>query len=62
MTRIEQKLINYANAVIDDICIEQGIETAIDRLITFGFTKNQLVSMGFNINDINSYLKGREGV
>ena len=56
MTRIETKLIDYANAVIDNMCEVQGVETAIDDLISFGFTKNQLVSMGFNINDINAYL------
>ncbi len=56
MTKLEKKLIDYANAVIDNVCESQGVETAIDDLIAFGFTKQDLEDLNFDMEDVNQYL------
>ena len=56
MTKLEQKLVDYANAVIDSVCESQGVDTAIDDLIAFGFTKKELEQLNFDMDDVNRYL------
>lgn len=56
MTKLEKKLVDYANAVIDNVCESQGVDTAIDDLISFGFTKKDLEKLNFDMDDVNRYL------
>ena len=56
MTKLEQKFVDYANAVIDSVCESQGVDTAIDDLIAFGFTKKELEQLNFDMDDVNRYL------
>lgn len=57
MTDLEKKLIDYANAVIDNMCESQGVDVAIDDLIAFGFTKEELTEgLSFDSDDVNEYL------
>lgn len=57
MKKLDQKLINYANALIDDMCEAKGVQTTIDNLVAFGFTKKELEQLKFGARDIETYFK-----
>ena len=52
MTKLEKKLISYANHKIDNECEWGEIKEVIKELLEFGFTKEELIEMQFDEIDI----------
>ena len=58
---IDRKLIAFANEYIDRLCEMGDVRETIQSLFEFGFTKDELLVMGFDSNDVefavNQYLE-----
>ena len=53
MTNLERKLVSYANMKIDDACDWEGPNRVLPGLLEFGFTKKELIKMGFDEDAID---------
>ena len=53
MTDLEKKLVNYANSIIDSKSEWEGPNNVIPGLLEFGFTKEELITMGFDDDAID---------
>ena len=60
MTKLEQKLIDFANEMIDFMC-EDDVHNTIRTLVgTYDFTKEELLKMEFSKEYINEALEDVE--
>lgn len=57
MTELEKKLIKYANSVIDDKCDWEGPTRVLPELVEFGFTKEELIEMRFDEDEIDEAIQ-----
>lgn len=53
MTKLEEKLVSYANVMIDNECEYEGPNRVLPGLLEFGFTKKELIKMGFDDDAID---------
>lgn len=60
MTNLERKLISYANNTIDNACEWEGPNIVLPRLLEFGFTKKDLIAMGFDEEAIDEAVQELE--
>lgn len=52
MTKFEEKMIDFADAAIDDRRNLYGVANTIEYLIDFGFTDDELYQLGFCVEDV----------
>ncbi len=60
MTNLERKLVAYANNMIDNACEWEGPNHVLPRLLDFGFTKKELIKMGFDDDAIDVAIQDLE--
>lgn len=53
MTKLEEKLISYANMMIDNECEWESPNRVIPKLLDFGFTKKELMKLKFDEDAID---------
>ena len=53
MTKLEEKLISYANMMIDNECEWERPNRVIPKLLDFGFTKKELMKLKFDEDAID---------
>lgn len=53
MTKLEEKLVSYANMTIDNECEYESPNRVLPKLLDFGFTKKELLKMGFDDDAID---------
>lgn len=53
MTKLEEKLVSYANVMIDNRCEYEGPNRVLPDLLEFGFTKKELLKMKFDDDAID---------
>lgn len=52
VTRLEEKMIELADTLIDDRINLYGVTNTIAYLMDFGFTDDELIEMGFDSDDV----------
>ena len=58
---MNEKLIEFAQSMIDELCERDGIFATIERLHEFGFTKFELTHyLRFDPNDVEEVLPSEE--
>lgn len=53
MTKLQEKLVEYANNMIDNRCEWEGPNEVLPGLLEFGFTKKELLKMKFDEDAID---------
>lgn len=53
MTKLQEKLVEYANNMIDNRCEWEGPNEVLPGLLEFGFTKKELLKMQFDEDAID---------
>lgn len=53
MTKLQEKLVSYANMTIENECDYEGPNSVLPGLLEFGFTKKELIKMGFDDDAID---------
>lgn len=51
-TRLEEKMIELADTLIDDRINLYGVNNTLAYLMDFGFTDDELIEMGFDSDDV----------
>lgn len=51
-TRLEEKMIELADTLIDDRINLYGVNNTLAYLMDFGFTDDELLEMGFDSDDV----------
>ena len=60
MKALDNKLVDFANSIIDQMCEDDVYDTIQTLIGTYDFTKEELAQMGFSAHDIEDALEDVE--
>ncbi len=60
MTKLQEKLVSYADMTIENRCEYEGPNRVLPGLLEFGFTKKELIKMHFDEDAIDLAIKELE--